>query len=151
MIRSLKTLGLIGAASACAMIGAAHAAVDKDSMLEKAFGSTILSTYPDGRQAELWLERDGSYTAIGRRKDHSSGRWTVKDDKLCLRQQKPIAAPFSFCTAVPAEGIEKPWIGRAWTGEQINIKLIQGVHGHDETPRKAAGDGKDDKAKDDRG
>ena len=29
-----------------------------------AFGSTIVSTYPDGRQAELWLKRDGTYDRL---------------------------------------------------------------------------------------
>ena len=99
--------------------------------MKEAFGSTIVSTYPDGRQAELWLQKDGGYTAAGRRRDPSSGRWQMKGDKLCLKQQKPMAAPFSYCVPVPADGIDKPWTGKAFTGEQIRIKLVRGMKGRD--------------------
>ena len=103
-----------------------------DSRLEAAFGSTIVSTYPDGRQAELWLKRDGSYEAEGRRHDRSSGVWQIKgDDKqghnLCMKQRRPIPAPFSFCTGVPERGLDRPWTGKAYTGEQISIRLVHGV------------------------
>jgi hypothetical protein len=98
-----------------------------DHRLEQAFGSTIVSTYPDGRQAELWLKRDGSYTAEGRRHDRSSGTWQIKDDKLCLKQHAPLAAPFSYCTGVPQGGLDRPWTGKAYTGEQIRIKLMKGI------------------------
>jgi hypothetical protein len=149
MIRPLKSLLLIGAAAACSLAGAALAADpqdgDKAAMLEKAFGSTIVSTYPDGRQGELWLQRDGVYTGSGRRQDRSSGRWLVKDDKLCLKQQKPFPAPFSYCTPLPTGGLEKPWSARAWSGEAITIKLVKGLHGRDAGPRKAGEDDKDDK------
>ena len=52
--------------------------------LEAAFGGAIISTYPDGRTAELWLQRDGAYSARGRRGDPSSGHWQIKGDQLCL-------------------------------------------------------------------
>jgi hypothetical protein len=104
----------------------------QDRRLEKAFGSTIVSTYPDGRQAELWLQRDGSYTAEGRRHDRSSGTWQIKTDKaatkLCLKQRRPFAAPFSFCTPVPEGGLDRPWTGKAYTGEQTSIRLMKGVY-----------------------
>jgi hypothetical protein len=145
MIRRLKTLCLVAVASGCTVAAAAHAAdqtADKSSMLEKAFGSTIVSTYPDGRQAELWLQRDGAYTAAGRRQDRSSGHWQIKGDKLCLKQQKPVGLPFSYCTEVPAEGLDKPWSGKSPTGDPITIKVVKGMHGRDAQPRKAAEDDK---------
>ena len=101
----------------------------KQSMLDKAFVSTIQSTYPDGRQAELWLDQDGSYTAEGRRHEHSSGHWQVKGDKICLRQARPIPAPFSFCTPAPATGAERPWTAKAWTGETVTVRMLPGRNG----------------------
>jgi hypothetical protein len=104
-----------------------------DSRLEAAFGSTIVSTYPDGRQAELWLKRDGTYEAEGRRHDRTGGTWQIKTDKdgtkLCLKQQRPFAPPpfFSYCPIVPEGGIDKPWAGKAFTGEPISIHLVRGV------------------------
>jgi hypothetical protein len=115
---------------------AAHAqdqaqAATRDSRLEMAFGSTIISTYPDGRQAELWLKRDGTYESEGRRHDRSSGVWQVKGDdkqgrKLCMSQRRPIPVPFSFCTPAP-ERLDRPWSAKAYTGEQVSVRLVPGV------------------------
>lgn len=139
MIRPPKTLPL----SVLAALGIAAAAYAEDapktadraapeSRLEKAFGSTIISTYPDGREAELWLKRDGSYTAEGRRHDRSSGTWQIKQDKsgdkLCLKQHRPFPAPFTFCTGVPEGGTDKPWTGKAPTGEKTSIRLVKGIY-----------------------
>jgi hypothetical protein len=105
--------------------------VTRDSRLEMAFGSTIVSTYPDGRQAELWLKRDGTYESEGRRHDRSSGVWQVKGDdkqghKLCMSQRRPFPVPFSFCTPAP-ESLDRPWTARAYTGEQVSVRLVRGV------------------------
>jgi hypothetical protein len=118
-----------------------------DERLEKAFGSTIVSTYPDGRQAELWLKRDGSYESEGRRHDRSSGVWQIKGDdkqgrRLCMKQRRPFPAPFSFCTPVPEGGVDRPWTAKAYTGEQISVRLVRGVYDpakadQQEAPRKA--------------
>jgi hypothetical protein len=94
--------------------------------VSRAFGNTILSTYPDGRTAELWLRPDGSYSAEGRRGDASRGRWSLKGAKLCLKQSKPFSAPFSYCTPIPASGMGRPWSAKAVTGEQISVRLVSG-------------------------
>jgi hypothetical protein len=94
--------------------------------VSRAFGNTIVSTYPDGRTAELWLRADGSYTAQGRRGDGSGGRWSVKGAKLCLKQARPFPAPFSYCTQIPASGMDRPWSAKAVTGEQISVRLVSG-------------------------
>lgn len=106
-------------------------AVPHDSRLETAFGSTIVSTYPDGRQAELWLKRDGTYESEGRRHDRSSGVWQIKGDdqhghKLCMKQRRPFPAPFAFCTPTP-ERLDRPWTAKAYTGEQISVRLVRGI------------------------
>ena len=129
-ITPIAALALSLAAAGLASAEGKNDAAAQDSRLEQAFGSTIVSTYPDGRQAELWLKRDGSYTAEGRRHDRSGGTWQIKDggSKLCLRQRRPFPAPFSFCTGVPEGGLDKPWTGKAYTGEQTSIKLVKGVY-----------------------
>ena len=97
--------------------------------LETAFHNTIVSTYPDGRTAELWLDRDGSYVAEGRRHDRSSGHWKLKGGKLCLKQSHPIPVPFTYCTAVHDGGVGTSWAGKAVSGEAINIKVVKGRAG----------------------
>jgi hypothetical protein len=124
MIRSLIFAGL---ATTLITTGAAGAA----SPIEKTFGATIVSTYPDGRKAELWLQRDGSYTARGRRGDGSSGHWSVKGGKLCLSQSRPIPSPFSYCTAIPDKPMGASWSAKAVTGEAIRVTVVKGRHsGH---------------------
>lgn len=104
----------------------APAALADASLLEPAFSNTIVSTYPDGRTAKLWLNRDGTYRAQGRRGKPSSGRWTLKGERICLKQTRPIAGPFSYCTGVKRGGIGTSWPGKAVTGERIQIKVVGG-------------------------
>jgi hypothetical protein len=90
--------------------------------LSPAFEGTIVSTYPDGRTAKLWLAPDGTYTGEGRRKKPSSGRWTLKGEEICLKQVRPFPAPISYCTRLVKGSTQ--WSGKAVTGEPIQITLL---------------------------
>ena len=125
MIRPLVFIGLL----ASLPLGGAHA---DPSLVDKAFGNTILSTYPDGRTAKLWLKPDGSYTAEGRRHDPSRGHWRVKGNRLCLSQVRPVPSPFGYCTTIPSTGMGQAWPAKAVTGERITVKLVHGRHGGDQ-------------------
>ena len=91
-----------------------------------AFGNTIVSTYPDGRIAKLWLKADGTYDAEGRKGGASSGRWTIKDDKICMKQGRPIPIPFSYCTPIVHPRPGESWSAKAVTGEPIRVTVIKG-------------------------
>jgi hypothetical protein len=119
MRHSVTAFLLSAALVGCACAASAEAA----SPLDAAFGNTIVSTYPDGRKAELYLDRDGTYKATGRRGDASSGAWSVKGDKVCLKQQHPFGAPFSFCTPLPSGST---WTAKAVTGESIQVTIVPG-------------------------
>jgi hypothetical protein len=95
--------------------------------IDAAFGNTIVSTYPDGRTGHLWIAKDGTYAYAGRRKTPSSGRWSIKGDEVCLKQRKPTAAPFTYCTAAPGGGVGTTWSAKAVTGEKIRVKLVKGI------------------------
>jgi hypothetical protein len=120
MPRSSPIVHIAGALAVATVLGAADSAP-----LQAAFGSTIVSTYPDGRTAELWLKPDGSYEARGRRGDGSSGHWKADDGKLCLNQSSPL--PFgSYCTPIPSQGLHGSWSAKAVTGEAIKVRLVKG-------------------------
>ena len=106
-----------------ALVAPLAATAQMASPLAPAFGNTIVSTYPDGRKGELYLSRDGGYTAKGRRGDPSDGHWTLKGAKLCLKQSHPWAPPFSFCTPLPSG---KTWSAKAVTGETISVTIVKG-------------------------
>jgi hypothetical protein len=112
-------------AIAAALMGVQGSAFASPSRVDAAFGNTILSTYPDGRQAELWLQPGGAYQAKGRRGDDSHGTWRIKSDRLCLSQHAPFPAPFAFCTPIP-ERMSSVWSARAVTGEHIRVSLVRG-------------------------
>ena len=116
-----KAPSLVAAVGLAVLCGAADR-----SLVSAAFGNTIVSTYPDGRTAELWLHPDGGYDAMGRRKDPSSGHWKVKGEKVCLKQKKPIPVPFTYCAAIMPGGVGASWTGKAVTGEPIRIRLVRG-------------------------
>ena len=99
------------------------------STVQTAIGNTIVSTYPDGRSAELWLQADGAYPGKGRKGEALGGHWTVKDGKLCMRQSHPFPIFFSFCAAIPDVGLNVAWPSRAPTGEAITIRVVPGKVG----------------------
>lgn len=112
----LRPLALI--AGAVLLTAAAEA---PPPQLQKAFAGTIVSTYPDGRQAELWLNPDGTYTSEGRRHDRHQGRWTLRGDKVCFRRMV-----FTYCTAIPNR---VAFTTKAVTGETIHVRLEPGREG----------------------
>jgi hypothetical protein len=107
----LRTIALIGGFFLIAAAGPA-------SPLAKAFTGTIVSTYPDGRTAKLWMEPSGSYTSEGRRHERHHGRWKVKGDKVCFKR-----GIFGYCTQIPTEG---SFTTKAVTGETIRVRLVPG-------------------------
>jgi len=93
-----------------------------------AFGNTVKARYNDGRYERIWLQPDGQWEAVGRRGGHMSGKWSLKDDRLCMRQQHPFPAPFKYCTDFPANGgLNTVWTGHDWQGEPIQLSLVRGV------------------------
>jgi hypothetical protein len=108
------------------LVCAGFAAADAEaaSPLARAFGNTVVSTYPDGRTGLLWLKPDGTYAAKGRRRTPSNGTWSLKGAKVCLKQIKPIRAPFSYCTGLPSG---ESWSAKAVTGEPIRVRIARGV------------------------
>lgn len=99
-------------------MGASAAGASPPPQLQKAFRGTIVSTYPDGRKAELWLNPDGTYTSEGRRHDRHHGRWTMRGEKVCFRR-----LVFTYCTGVPNG---EAFTTRAVTGETIHVRLEPG-------------------------
>lgn len=101
-----------------------------------AFGNTVLATYPDGKNQRIWMKADGTYEGIGRRGTASSGKWSLKDDKVCLKQSRPFPAPISYCTKFPDDGdVGATWIGRDISGTPITLKLVPGI----DRPKAGAG------------
>ena len=114
------------AAAAARALAAAPASAAEPADLQPAFSNTIVSTYPDGRTAKLWLNADGTYRGQGRRGKPSSGRWTLKGEEICLKQSKPFPAPMSYCAPIRRGGVGTSWSGKAVTGEPIKITLVAG-------------------------
>ena len=111
----LRSVGLLGASLLLV------AAAPPPPSLQKAFTGTIVSTYPDGRIAKLWMKPSGEFTSEGRRHDRHTGRWSVKGDKVCFKR-----GLFGYCTQVPTSGA---FTTKAVTGETIRVRLEPGREG----------------------
>lgn len=94
--------------------------------LAPAFGNTLVSTYPDGRTARMWLQAGGRYEGRGRSGHQSSGVWRVREGQVCFSQRRPIPVPTSFCTPIVRGDIGASWTARAVTGETIRVQLVAG-------------------------
>lgn len=102
------------------------AAAAQPAVLEAAFGNTIVSTHSDGRKARLWLNRDHTYSAQGRKGQRSGGAWSVKGEKLCLTQKQPRPGLFSYCKRFPTVQLGSRWSDTAVTGERVTNEVIKG-------------------------
>jgi hypothetical protein len=107
----------LGAVAGLALLASAAA----PPQIEKAFQGTIVSTYPDGRIAKLWMKPGGAYASMGRRGDRHSGRWSLKGDKVCFKR-----GLFGYCTALPSDAA---FTTKAVTGETIKVRLVPGREG----------------------
>jgi len=110
----------------CALAAASPGFAQDHPPISAAFDNTIVSTYPDGRTAELWLLPDGSYSAEGRKHDRSVGHWRVVWDRLCLAQAHPFAFGYVYCSPLSKVSISTSWTLKAVTGELIQVKLVKG-------------------------
>jgi hypothetical protein len=114
------------AASCTAFAGlSAHAA---EPGVAAAFGNTVVSTYSDGTSQKIWLHPDGRWTGLSRSNGPLAGNWSVRGEKVCLKQSKPPTLPVAFCTALPATsqpGVQ--WASRDVAGRAITLSLMKGV------------------------
>ena len=113
------------------LAGSAAIAVGQTAAdLAPAFGNTVLTTYPSGRQTHLWLERNGTFEGLRSRGQRMSGSWTVNArGELCLRQRRPVPLPINYCTPVVRGGVGTRWTAKAPTGENVRVQLVAGQAG----------------------
>lgn len=91
------------------------------------FGNTVKVDYRDGRFERIWFRRDGAWEALSVRGTWSGGRWSVRKDKICMRQSRPFPAPIRYCTRFPADGgVGAAWTATDWRGEPIMLSVIKG-------------------------
>jgi len=114
------------ALAAALLIAGASSAVAQVSGLEPAFGNTIVSTHPDGRQARLWLSADHTFRAQGRRGNRSSGVWRVRGERLCLTQRRPIPIPIPYCHRFPRLSVGDRWNDTASNGDAVVNQIVAG-------------------------
>ena len=103
---------------------AASAATAPTANVKAAFGNTVLTIDPDGRSRKIWLKPNGTWTGLSRRGLDLAGKWTVKGDKVCLKQSKPRLFG-SLCETFPTDpevGIE----AKDPTGKTVHLKLVKG-------------------------
>ena len=119
----------IGAMAVATSLASAAMAETAPAWMEPAFGNTIVTTYPTGKVTRMWLDRDGKYELLRSTGKRNGGRWTVKGDKVCFRQTRPVSIPFTFCQARLTGGIGTRWTGKSPAGERVTNVLVAGQEG----------------------
>jgi hypothetical protein len=103
---------------------AAPAAAAQPAGVSAAFGNTVLTIDPDGRSRKIWLKPDGTWTGLSRRGLDLAGSWSVKGEKVCLKQSKP-RLPGSMCEKFPTEpGVT--FKTKDPGGKTVQLKLVKG-------------------------
>jgi hypothetical protein len=99
---------------------------DVQHTVQATFGNTVMSIYPDGRSQKIWLHADGTWDGKSRRNIALSGKWTMKGDKVCLRQSRPPTLPISFCQTMPKDP-DVTLTSHDLTGQTIHLKIVKGI------------------------
>ena len=123
MLRLVPVFALAFLAQAVFPCGAI--AEDSPNPVAATFGNTVVSVYPDGRSQKIWMNPDGTWTGLSRRGNPLAGKWTVKGEKVCLRQSHPPTLPISFCQVLPADpnaGVDSTDL----LGTKTHLKLVKG-------------------------
>jgi hypothetical protein len=122
------TAALLAAGLLASALALPAQAADAPALVAPAFGNTVMSIYPDGRSQKIWLHPDGTWDGKSRRGNPLAGKWSVKNDKVCLKQSKPPVGPFAFCQPFPAEvHVGVGWTAKDMTGVPIQIKIVKGL------------------------
>jgi hypothetical protein len=115
------------AAAAALAAPMAHAA-DDAAQVKPAFGNTVLSVYPDGRSQKIWMHPDGTWDGQSRRGTPLAGKWSVKADKVCLKQSQPPTLPVAYCAKFPDNTyVGVSWPGKDMSGTPIQLKVVKGI------------------------
>jgi hypothetical protein len=126
-ISALRLLARTAVASYACFAGL-NAQAAEPGPVAAAFGNTVISHYPDGTSQKIWLHADGTWNGISRKNKPLAGKWTQRDDKVCMRQTAPPTLPISYCTPIPAgsqPGVQ--WSGHDVAGRSITLSLMKGV------------------------
>lgn len=124
----MRLLPVLAAAAAVGLSSAAHAAGAEPRGVAAAFGNTVKALYSDGKYQRLWFSADGTWEAVGRKGSTTAGKWSLKDEKVCLRQSQPFPIPFRYCTEFPKTGgLGAVWTSQDWQGEPINVTVVKGI------------------------
>jgi hypothetical protein len=99
---------------------------DAQRSVQATFGNTVFSMYPDGRSQKIWLHPDGTWEGKSRRGNPLSGKWTLRGDKVCLRQSRPPTLPISFCQVMPKDP-DVTMTSKDLTGQTIHLKIVKGI------------------------
>jgi hypothetical protein len=126
-ISALRLLARTAVAS-YASFAALNAQAAEPGPVAAAFGNTVISSYPDGTSQKIWLHADGTWNGISRHNAALAGKWSLRGDKVCMRQTAPPTLPISYCTPIPSgsqPGVQ--WTGRDVAGRSITLSLMKGV------------------------
>lgn len=125
---SVRHLPIVCLALAATALPLTAQAGDATQQVQPAFGNTVVSVYPDGRSQKIWLHPDGTWDGQSRRGTPLAGKWSVKNDRVCMKQSKPPVGPFAYCTPFPEKvQMDVAWTSKDMAGTPIKIKIVKGI------------------------
>ena len=99
------------------------------SVINEAFGNTIVFTYADGLTTELWLSPDGRFLVQSQHNHHYHGRWKLSGLQLCLKGSGIESLVPAKCYQIPPPplGLRDPaWTQQMPVGGSAQVKLVDG-------------------------
>ena len=95
--------------------------------MEGRYGNTVVVTYADGSQIKLHYNKDGTLGVVNPDGSKGTGKWVLKDGKLCVTADAGPNAGKEQCS--PFTGGKKA--GDSWEqamadGSKIKVEIVAG-------------------------
>jgi len=105
------------------LAGAAIAAADP---MESRYANTVTLTTPDGAVTKIHYNRDGTMTTVLPNGAAGTGKWAMKDGKLCVTLDAGPAAGQENCSPFVERKVGDTWDVTLADGTKAKAALVAG-------------------------
>jgi hypothetical protein len=99
-----------------------------DDPMASRYGNTVVVTYADGSVVKLHYRQDGSLEVINPDGSKGTGKWAMKDGKLCITADAGPTAGKEQCSAFTAgKKVGDSWDQAMADGSKIKISIVAGM------------------------
>ena len=115
------------ASVAFAVLGTSLAFAADDPMASR-YGNTVVVKYADGSEVKIHYNKDGTLEVINPDGSKGTGKWAMKDGKLCITADAGPTAGKEQCSPFTAgKKAGDSWEQTMADGSKITVSIVAGM------------------------